>query len=115
MSPIIGDSLPARPFFSCEEDAFVIVDSASMSAGFKSGTFDPWFRFEVGSRNVFESRPVKVLSHSSDKALVECTVGTVELDFESGSARKRSPDGKEWVYLAGLDEANSGGGWMRVS
>ncbi len=112
---MIGDRLPDRPFFSCEKDAFVIVDQAKMGASFMTGKIEHWFRFEVAGGNVFDSRPLKVIDHTPLSAVVECEDSTVSLDVESGSARKKTHDGREWVYLSGLDAANSGAGWMPVS
>ena len=105
---------PRRPFFSCEDDRFVIADQSHMSRLLR-GEADPWLRLEVGFQNVLESRPVRVLRHAGHEVELECQEATVRLDFDSESARKVLPDGTEYVYRAGLDEANDGYGWMPVS
>ena len=108
------DDFPSRPYFSCEPGSFRIVDRARLSQVI-SGKEEPWLTLAVGEQNVMHSRPVRVLSHREFDIEIECEKGKLKLDMESESARKVDTAGKEWVYCGGLDEANSGLGWMPVS
>lgn len=108
------EPFPSRPFFSCESSRFRIVDQTQMS-DLMRGQAEPWMTLEVGENNVMEDRPVKVLNHSGLDLEIETDGATIRLDLESESARKKLSDGSEFVYCGGLDEANSGLGWMPVS
>ena len=108
------EPFPSRPFFSCEASQFRIVDQARM-ADLMRGQAEPWLTLEVGANNVFEARPMKVVGHSGLKVEIQTADAMIKLDLESESARKKLSDGSEFVYCGGLDEANSGLGWMPVS
>ena len=108
------EPFPARPFFSCETSSFKIIDRARLSQIMK-GEEDPWMTLSVGERNVIDSRPLRVRSHEELEIEIECESGVLKLDMQSESARKTDPTGREWIYCGGLDEANSGLGWMPVS
>lgn len=108
------DPIPSKPFFSCEPNSFRIVDQARFSQ-VVTGKEEPWLTLSVAESNVMHSKPVRVTSHQGDKIEIECESGSLRLDMESESARKVDPAGREWVYCGGLDEANSGLGWMPVS
>jgi hypothetical protein len=114
-NPLDRGKLPGRPFFTCESDAFLILDQDALGAGLMKGNLEPWFRFEVGPDNLFETRPLQVTDHSEAKVTVECEGSVVELDLESGAAQRQTPDGARWVYYGGMVEANSGEGWMPFS
>ena len=108
------DPLPVKPFFSCDETTFRIVDRIRLQQ-FMTGKEEPWLTLNVGESNVMHSKPLKVTSHDDFTIEVECETGTVKLNLDSESARKVDPAGREWIYCGGLDEANSGLGWMPVS
>ena len=114
-SPLDQGKLPKRPFFTCESDAFLILDQDALGAGLMKGDMEPWYRFEVGPDNLFETRPLQVTDHSKAKVIIECEGSVVELDLETGAAERQTPDGARWVYYGGMEEANSGDGWMPVS
>ena len=106
--------LPAKPFFSCDEREFAIVDAAQMRSAADLNIVEPVLALRVGSGNVFEQRPRRVVSNEGGVVVVECDGGeTLTLDFNDIAARKSAPDG-EFVYRAGLDEGNDGAGWMRA-
>ena len=113
---VYGPSLlPQRPFFSCDEDGFSVIDAAEMQQSLRSGQVRPVLKLRVGPGNVFEHRPRKVVDRSGLKVTVQCDSDvTVILDFDSESARKKSPEG-EFVYLGGIDEGGDGKGWMAAS
>lgn len=112
--PFPFDPFPPSPFFSCENSSFRIVDKARFSQ-VVSGKEEPWLTLAVGDSNVMHSKPVRVSSHEDSSIEIECEDGSLKLDIESESARKVDPDGREWVYRGGLEEANQGMGWMPVS
>ncbi|MDE2766065.1 MAG: hypothetical protein OXI25_06520 [Chloroflexota bacterium] len=104
--------LPAKPFFSCDEGEFAVVDAEQM--GTNLSVVEPMLTLRVGPGNVFEQRPRRVVSNEEGIVNVECDGGeTVTLDFNDIAARKSGPAG-EFVYRAGLDEGNEGAGWMRA-
>ena len=104
--------LPQRPFFSCEDDGFSVIDGAEMQQSLRSGQVTPVLKLRIGPGNIFESRPRKVVDRSGLKVSVQCDDDiTVTLDFDAESARKKSPEG-EFVYLGGIDEGDGGKGWM---
>ncbi len=108
------ESFPQRPFFSCEEGQFLIVDQAQLGAAFKHGA-EPWLSLTVGPDNVMASRPMKVTRHSGMEIDIECRDAVIKLNLSDESARKVSLDGQEFVYCGGLEEANHGLGWIPVS
>ena len=55
--------LPAKVFFSCEEDGFSVVDGTTVRDMFDLANLQPMLRLDVGEGNVFEQRPLKVSSH----------------------------------------------------
>ena len=105
-------TLPERPFFSCDEDSFSVVDGALMRNATGMGTIQPVLKLQVGPGNVFEQRPLRVARREGDVVSVECANGvTVHLDFSELAARVERPDG-QFLYMAGLDEGNKGRGFM---
>ena len=109
------EPFPERPFFSCSEGEFTVVDQATMAASLRGGRVEPWMTFSVAEGNVFESPPVKVLDNSRGRVRVECRDGEVLIDFDEESARKTTARGQQFVYMAGLDEANDGRGWLPLA
>ena len=104
--------LPARPFFSCDEDGFAVIDGALMRSGANIGSIKPELKLAVGASNLFEHRPLRVIGRDGDVVHVACDDGvTVHLDFGSLAARVERADG-EFVYMGGLDEGNDGRGFM---
>ena len=104
--------LPARPFFSCDEDGFAVIDGAQMRTGSSIGSIEPVLKLAVGVANVFEQRPRRVTGRDGDLVHVACDDGvTVHLDFGNLAARVDRADG-EFVYMGGLDEGNDGRGFM---
>lgn len=109
-----GTVLPRRPFFSCEEAAFSVVDGAAMRQSLLGEGLSPVVTLRVGPGNVFERPPRRVVERRADVVGVQCEGDTVVyLDFENGSARKRTPQG-EFLYKGGLDEGNDGKGYIRA-
>ena len=115
MTGFLDEPFPGRPFFSCSASEFAIVDQATMGASLRAGRVEPWATFRVGEGNVFDSPPVRVLEHRGSRVRVQCRDGEVVLDFDSESARKTISSGEQFVYMAGLDEANDGRGWLPVA
>ena len=106
--------LPQRPFFSCDEDGFSVVDGELMRQELGRGSVVPLFTLRVGEDNIFERRPRRVAAHEGMVVTVACDDDTtVELDFEAGTARKRTPAG-EWLYRGGIDEGNNGKGFIQA-
>jgi len=104
--------LPAKVFFSCDEDGFSVVDGATIRDMFDLENIQPMIRFDVGDRNLFEQRPLKVASHEGDTVSVECEGGAiVHLDFAEFAARVERPEGM-FLYMGGLDEGNDGRGFL---
>jgi hypothetical protein len=104
--------LPARPFFSCEEDGFAIVDGALMHNTLALTAITPALKLVVGPGNVFEQRPVKLLGREGDVVSVECEGGAVvNLDFGDMLARVVRPEG-EFLYMAGIEDGNDARGFM---
>lgn len=104
--------LPAKVFFSCEEDGFSIVDGATVRDMFELANIQPMLRLDVGVGNVFEQRPLKVTSHEGDLVSVECEGGAiVHLDFAEFNARVERSDGV-YLYMGDLDEGNDGRGYL---
>jgi len=105
-------SLPTRPFFSCEEDGFAIVDGGLMQSTLALTAIAPVLKLLVGPGNVFEQRPLKLLGREGDVVSVVCEGGAVvNLDFGDMLARVVRPEG-EFLYMAGLEDGNDGRGFM---
>ena len=106
--------LPRRPFFSCEEAAFSIVDGDAMRQSLLAGPITPAVTLRVGPGNIFEHRPRRVVEHQGPLVGIECDNGaTVYLDFEEGAARTHTPEG-DFLYMGGIDEGNDGKGFIRT-
>ena len=104
--------LPVKPFFSCEEDNFAIADGALMHTVNSLLSVEPLLKLMVGSRNLFEHRPLRVTEHEGNMVTVECEAEeTVYLDFHELTARKRTPQG-EYIYFGGIEEGNDGMGFI---
>ena len=86
-----------------------------MASMLQGGTPEVWIRFMVGSDNVVESPPLKVLEHDGKKVRLECRDAIVEIDFEDEAARKTSGAGGAFAYMGSLDQANDGCGWILVA
>ena len=103
---------PARPFYSCDADGLTVIDQAEMPQLLRGGDVDPWLRLEAGPGNVIDGVPLKVETQEGARITVRCENGTIEIDFEEETARKTDADGRLYVYMGPLDEANAGNGWM---
>jgi hypothetical protein len=107
--------LPRRPFFTCEETAFSIVDAEAMRRGITQGPITPVFTLRVASGNIFENRPRRVTTQQGLIVTVECDGDTtVILDFDEESALAKTTKG-EFRYLGGIDEGNDAKGFIRAS
>ena len=115
MSGFPEEPFPERPFFSCSDDEFAVVDQATMAASLRGARVEPWIAFRVAGGNVFESPPVRVLDNGRGRVRVMCRDAEVLIDFIDESARKTTADGQQFVYMAGLDEANDGRGWLPLT
>ncbi len=106
--------LPQRPFFSCEEAAFAVVDGDAIRQSLPTGPITPAVTLRVGPGNIFEHRPRRVMEHQGPLVAVECdNDATVYMDFEEGTARTRTPEG-DFLYMGGIDEGNDGKGFIRA-
>ena len=85
-----------------------------MAALLRGGTVEPWMRFQVGENNVLESRPVRIVSQRNNVIELECADATLTIDFVESLARKAEPGGETYAYMGGLEDANSGLGWIRA-
>ncbi len=104
--------LPAKPFFGCDEDGFVVVDGSEMRTVGAVLSIEPLLKLIVAPGNVFEQRPLRVTDQDAHNVTVECEGGeTVYLDFYDLKARKEGPEG-EFVYRGPLDEGNDALGFM---
>ncbi len=104
--------MPARPFFTCEEDGFSIVDGALMRNTLALTSIEPVLKLHVGPGNVFEQRPLKLVGREGDVVKVECEGGiVVHLDFSEMLARIQGPTG-DFLYMGGLEDGNEGMGFM---
>jgi hypothetical protein len=105
-------TLPARAFFSCEEDGLAILDGSLMRSTLALTSIEPALKLLVGPGNVFEQRPVKLGGREGDVVSVECEGGdVVHLDFAEMLVRVQRPDG-EFLYMGGLEDGNAGMGFM---
>ena len=107
-------ALPAKPFFSCTPEEFVIVDADAARSALRSGSMEPWMTFERGDGNVIDSVPHRVANRRENVVAVECEGGTVYIDFAEGRARKVTPQG-EFAYMGTLEERNDGRGYIPLS
>ena len=115
MAGFPDEPFPERPFFSCSGDEFAVVDQTTMAASLRGGRVEPWMTFRVGEGNVFDSPPLRVLDSDRGRVRVQCRDAEVLIDFNDESARKVTGSGEQFVYMAGLDEANDGRGWLPVT
>ncbi|MBM3940055.1 MAG: hypothetical protein FJ318_04020 [SAR202 cluster bacterium] len=108
-------NLPEKPLFSCESSGFHIYDGAQAKGAVGLNALKgltPLLTLQVGPSNVFETRPLRVVKRHEDVVSVMCEGGiTVDLDFDALAASKSS-DAGEFVYVAGLDRANDGLGYI---
>ena len=90
------------------------MNAADVQRNLLGGTVIPVISFSVAAGNIFETRPLKAVKQ---EGLIVCVVCendvTVLLDFDAESARKQTKDG-EFMYLGGIDEGDSGRGWLKV-
>ena len=104
--------LPNRPLFACDEDGFSVVDGALMKGTVDFLQIEPVLKLQVGPRNIFEYRPLKIASRDGDTVNIECEGGVVvTLDFGDMLARVARPDG-EFLYNGGLEDGNEGRGFI---
>ena len=104
--------LPMKPFFSCDDDGFVIVDGALMQNTASLFAIEPVLKLLIGSGNIFEQGPRKVVANEDKNVTVECDGDTtVYLDFKALSAKISRPDG-DFHYMGGIDEGNDHRGFM---
>jgi len=110
-------TFPAKPFFSCTPDEFIIVDADAAKSALRTGSMgsiEPWMTFKRGDGNVIDSVPHKMATRQEDMVAVECEDGTVYIDFAEGRARKVTSQG-EFVYMGTLEDRNDGRGYIPVS
>lgn len=106
--------LPEHPFYSCEEDCFLVADGSQMGTAAAILALEPLLKLMVGEGNIFERRPVTVLSKEGPQVSVECQGGeTVHIDFDALTASKTTADG-EFLYRGGLEDGNDGMGYLRA-
>ena len=106
--------LPAKPFFSCDEDGFVVVDGALMQSVSSVLSIEPVLRLTIGPGNIFERRPLRVALHEGNAVEVACEgEETVYLDFHELTARKSTPSGN-FMYQGGIEDGNAGLGFMSM-
>ena len=103
---------PARPFYSCDADGLAVIDQADMSQLLRGGNVEAWMRLETGPGNVIDGTPLKVEEQAGARVTVRCGTGTIEIDFEEETVKKTDENGREYVYMGPLDQANEGNGWM---
>ena len=112
LSAFLNTPLPDRPYFSCEDSEFQVIDQADMAALLRGGTVVPWMKFQVGENNVLESRPVRIVSQLDNVIELECADATLTINFVESTARKAEPGGETYAYMGGLEDANAGLGWI---
>ena len=106
--------LPEHPFYSCEEDCFLVADGSQMGTVSAVLALEPLLKLMVAEGNIFERRPVKVLEKDGQQVSVECEGGeVVHIDFDALTARKTTPEG-EFLYRGGLEDGNDGMGYLRA-
>ena len=105
-------TLPAKAFFSCEDDGFAIVDGGLMRTTLALTSIAPSLKLLVGPGNVFEQRPVKLVKRDGNVVSVECDGGNVvHLDFGEMLAHVQRVDG-DFLYMGGLEDGSAGMGFM---
>ncbi len=106
--------LPEHPFYSCEEDCFLVADGSQMGTVSAVLALEPLVKLMVGEGNIFERRPVRVLNKDAQQVSVECEGGEiVHIDFDALTASKTTPQG-EFLYRGGLEDGNDGMGYLRA-
>ena len=106
--------LPEHPFYSCDEDCFVVADGAQRGDGAFVLSLDPLLTLQVGDGNIFERRPLKVAEKDGARISVECEGSEmVHIDFAALTAGKTTPQG-EFLYRGGLEDGNDGMGFIRA-
>ena len=109
-----GATFPQQPFFSCEETAFSVLDKEALRRDLLREGLVPVVTLQVGPNNIFEQPPRQVIEHHEAVVAILCDDGTtVYLDFDRGTAQKRTPEG-EFRYMGDLEEGNGGKGFIRV-
>lgn len=104
--------LPEHPFYSCEEDCFLVADASQMGTAAAVLALEPLLRLTVGEGNIFEQRPVIVTEKEGLQVSVECEGGeVVHIDFDALTASKTTPQG-EFLYRGGLEDGNDGMGYF---
>lgn len=103
---------PARPFFSCDENGLAVIDQSDMSQLLRGGDVETWMRLEAGDGNAIDGTPIKIENQQGARVTVSCDTGTIEIDFEEETVKKTDENGRNYVYMGPLDEANEGNGWM---
>lgn len=104
--------LPERPFFSCEETGLSIVDVDEMQTSLLTGGVTPRLTLRVGPGNILEHRPRSAIQQKAQLVAIQCDGDViVYLDFDAGSARKRTSDGG-FLYCGAIDEGNDGKGYI---
>ena len=106
--------IPEHLVFNCGAEAFSIYDAREAQSLMRSGHGQPWLELRCRPGNVFEGRPLRVVSHSGNKVSVACSDGaTVHLDLDNGVAAKEL-DGTRFRYRGGLEQGNDGLGYIRA-
>ena len=108
------EGLPSKPYFNCTAEGLDILDTAEMKSSARLDAVEPWMRFELGDRNIIDSKPRKAASSKPGQVAVECEGGTVHIDFEDGRAKKVTAQG-EFIYMGDLEDRNEGLGYIPVS
>ena len=104
--------LPERPFYSCEQDCFLVADGSQMGTAAAILALEPLLKLMVGEGNIFERRPVQVAEKDGARVSVECEGGdVVHIDFDALTARKTTPAG-DFLYRGGLEDGNDGMGYF---
>lgn len=104
--------IPQRMVFNCEAEGFSIYDAQEIRSLVRSGHGEPWLELRCGPGNIFESRPVRVVSHRESAVSVECADGAVvHLDLGEGTVRKEVGS-RFFQYLGTIEEGNAGRGYI---
>ena len=104
--------IPERMVFDFNADSFCIYDAQEAQSLVRSGRGHPWLELRCGAGNIFESRPVRVVSHQQSRVSVQCADGAiVHLDLEEGTVRKEVGS-RLFQYLGTIEEGNGGRGYI---
>ncbi len=104
--------IPQRMVFNCDAEAFSIDAAQEIRSLVRSGRGEPWLELRCGQGNIFESRPVRVVSHRESAVSVQCADGAiVHLDLEDGTVRKEMGS-RFFQYLGTIQEGNEGRGYI---